>query len=60
MKIGLGLCPHLLSEENYRFAYQAGATHIVAHLPDSPAAKDAACRRNRCGPWTSSPGSNER
>ncbi len=33
MKSGLGLYPHLLSEENYRFVYQAGATHIVAHLP---------------------------
>ena len=33
MKSGLGLYPHLLSEENYHFAYQAGATHIVAHLP---------------------------
>ncbi|SVD65143.1 uncharacterized protein METZ01_LOCUS417997, partial [marine metagenome] len=33
MKSGLGLYPHLLSEENYRFVYQARATHIVAHLP---------------------------
>jgi len=33
MKIGLGLYPHLLNAENYRFAYQAGVTHIVAHLP---------------------------
>ena len=33
MKIGLGLYPHLMKPENYRFAKQAGATHIVAHLP---------------------------
>lgn len=33
MKVGLGLYPHLLTSENYRFARQAGATHVVAHLP---------------------------
>ena len=33
MKIGLGLYPHLMKPENYRFAKQAGATHVVAHLP---------------------------
>ncbi|SVD35507.1 uncharacterized protein METZ01_LOCUS388361, partial [marine metagenome] len=33
MKIGLGLYPHLLTEESYRFACQAGVTHVVAHLP---------------------------
>jgi mannonate dehydratase len=33
MKVGLGLYPHLMTPENYRFARQAGATHIVAHLP---------------------------
>ncbi len=33
MKIGLGLYPNLLTPENYRFARQAGATHVVAHLP---------------------------
>jgi mannonate dehydratase len=33
MKVGLGLYPHLLTRENFRFAHQAGATHIVAHLP---------------------------
>ncbi|MGI8482771.1 MAG: mannonate dehydratase [Thermomicrobiales bacterium] len=32
MKLGLGLYRHLLTTENYRFARQAGATHIVAHL----------------------------
>ncbi len=33
MKIGLGLFRDSLNERNYRFAAQAGATHIVAHLP---------------------------
>ena len=33
MKVGLGLYPHLLTPENYRFAAQAGVSHIVAHLP---------------------------
>ncbi len=34
MKLGLGLYRHMLTEENFRFAKQAGATHIVAHLTD--------------------------
>jgi len=34
MKLGLGLYPRLLTTENFRFARQVGATHIVAHLPD--------------------------
>jgi len=34
MKLGLGLYRHMLTPENYRFARQAGATHIVAHLVD--------------------------
>ena len=33
MKIGLGMYPNLLTPDNYRFARQAGATHVVAHLP---------------------------
>ena len=33
MKVGLGLYPALLTPENFRFAKQAGASHIVAHLP---------------------------
>lgn len=31
MKLGLGLYRHMLTPENFRFARQAGATHIVAH-----------------------------
>jgi mannonate dehydratase len=34
MKLGLGLYRHYLTPENFRFAKQAGATHIVAHLTD--------------------------
>lgn len=34
MKLGLGLYRHMLNSENFRFARQAGATHIVAHLVD--------------------------
>jgi mannonate dehydratase len=33
IKIGLGMYPQLLTRENFRFARQAGATHVVAHLP---------------------------
>ncbi len=34
MKLGLGLYRQMLTPENFRFARQAGATHIVAHLTD--------------------------
>ena len=34
MKLGLGLYRHMLTTENFQFARQAGATHIVAHLVD--------------------------
>jgi mannonate dehydratase len=34
MKLGLGLYRHMLKPENFRFARQAGATHIVAHMVD--------------------------
>src|SRR5262249_5521768 len=32
MHLGLGLYRHMLTADNFRFARQAGATHIVAHL----------------------------
>jgi len=32
MKLGLGLYGAMLNQEHYRFAKQAGATHIVAHV----------------------------
>lgn len=34
MKLGLGLYRHMLTRENFRFARQAGATHLVIHLVD--------------------------
>jgi mannonate dehydratase len=34
MKLGLGLYRAMLTPENFQFARQAGATHIVAHLTD--------------------------
>jgi mannonate dehydratase len=34
MKLGLGLYRHMLTPENFQFARQTGATHIVAHLVD--------------------------
>jgi mannonate dehydratase len=34
MKVGLGLYRHMLTCENFRFAKQVGATHIIAHLVD--------------------------
>ena len=34
MKLGLGLYRHMLTRQNFQFARQAGATHIVAHLVD--------------------------
>jgi mannonate dehydratase len=34
MKLGLGLYRHMLTPDNYAFARQAGATHVVVHLVD--------------------------
>ena len=34
MKLGLGLYKHMLTRENFAFARQAGATHLIAHLVD--------------------------
>jgi mannonate dehydratase len=34
MKLGLGLYRHMLTRENFLFARQAGASHVVAHLVD--------------------------
>lgn len=34
MRLGLGLYRHMLTADNFRFARQAGATDIVAHLTD--------------------------
>ncbi len=34
MKLGLGLYRHMLSQDYYDFALQAGCTHVVIHLVD--------------------------
>lgn len=34
MNLGLGLYRHMLTRENFQFARQAGATHLVIHLVD--------------------------
>lgn len=34
MKLGFGLYHHLLDADNFRFAKQCGATHLVVHLVD--------------------------
>jgi mannonate dehydratase len=33
VKLGLGLYNHTMTTENFRFARQAGATHLVIHTP---------------------------
>ena len=32
MKLGIGLYRHMLNEEYYSFAVQAGCTHVIVHL----------------------------
>ncbi len=34
MKLGLGLYRHMLTRDNFQFARQAGATHVIVHLVD--------------------------
>jgi mannonate dehydratase len=45
MKIGLGLYRESLTDQNFRFAAQAGATHIVAHLASYMSGKDPSLSR---------------
>lgn len=40
MKIGLGFYREMLTPDNFRFAVQAGATHVVAHLTNYFAGRD--------------------
>ena len=40
MKLGLGLYRQSLTSDNFRFAKQLGATHVVAHLVDYFGGKD--------------------
>jgi mannonate dehydratase len=61
MKIGLGLYRHMLTQDNFRFAKQAGATHIVAHwvdywgteeIPNTDGVKNWGVSNNRGKLWT--------
>jgi len=61
MKIGLGLYRHMLNGDNFRFARQAGATHIVAHwvdywgsekIPATDGARNWGVSNNRGCLWT--------
>ncbi len=36
MKLGLGLYRNMFTQENFRFARQAGVSHIVAHMAGGP------------------------
>jgi mannonate dehydratase len=45
MQIGLGLYRDSLTPDNFRFATQAGATHIVAHMTNYFRGKDPAISR---------------
>ncbi|MGH6806603.1 MAG: mannonate dehydratase, partial [Ensifer adhaerens] len=51
MKIGLGLYREQLTPDNYRFALQSGATHIVAHLTNYFAGKDPKIDSGDNGGW---------
>jgi mannonate dehydratase len=62
MKLGLGLYRHMLNRDNFRFARQVGATHIVAHwvdyfnqgprIPETDATKCWGVSDNRGRLWT--------
>ncbi len=62
MKLGLGLYRHMLTPDNFRFARQAGATHIIAHwvdyfhgtvkIPESDASRNWGVIQNQGKLWT--------
>ena len=51
MKIGLGLYADSLNERNFKFAKQAGATHIVAHLVNYFGGQDPQISRGDDDGW---------
>jgi mannonate dehydratase len=52
MKLGLGLYKSLLNENNFRFARQAGATHLVVQLVDYvKGGESPTLTRNYLGGW---------
>lgn len=51
MKLGLGLYRSILNQDNYRFARQAGATHIVAQLVDYIKGDNPSLTKNYLNGW---------
>lgn len=51
MKLGLGLYKQVLTDQNFRFAKQAGATHIVAQLVDYIKGDDPSLTKNYLKGW---------
>lgn len=51
VKLGLGLYKSLLSRDNFRFAQQAGATHIVAQLADYVKGEAPSLTKNYLNGW---------
>jgi mannonate dehydratase len=51
MKLGLGLYRSVLNSDNFRFALQAGATHIVAQLVDYIKGENPSLTRNYLNGW---------
>lgn len=51
MKLGLGLYKSILSSDNFRFAKQAGATHIVAQLVDYIKGENPSLTKNYLNGW---------
>lgn len=51
MKLGLGLYRAMLTEENFRFAKQAGATHLIVHLTDYFASAESLSTGSGDEPW---------
>jgi mannonate dehydratase len=51
MKLGLGLYKQNLTDENFRFAKQAGATHIVAQLVDYIKGENPTLTQNYLKGW---------
>jgi mannonate dehydratase len=56
MKLGLGLYRDLLTDDNFRFARQAGCTHIVAHLTNYFAGASPSLSSGGDGGWGSCEG----
>jgi mannonate dehydratase len=51
MKLGLGLYKSVLTSDNFRFARQAGATHIVVQLVDYIKGENPSLTKNYLNGW---------